>query len=467
MRSTTSQIATNVLHKHAAKVETALLPHQKRVIDRLRGTSGLVVAHGVGTGKTLSSLAAAEEADSALAMVPAALVANYEKEMQKHLRGRTKTKVRSAQTAVLRQNLTPTDLLILDEAHRARETGTKIHQHFKHYPAKKRMLLTASPVYNRPSDIAALVNLAAQDAVLPTGAEFNKQFIKRPAVGWGALLPWAQKKPTLKNKKKLQKILRSWVDYHNATGQDFPRRRDSLVQVEMSPTQSDLHDMAWGKLPLLSRLRIQSGLPPNKKDLASINQFQSQARQVSGSLRQFGGVELTPKLERALKDLKGNVKKPRHRAVVYSNYLDTLGEYGKALDAANIPYEMFTGKKSQKERKRIVQDYNKGRIKTLLISSAGGEGLDLKGTRQIQVLEPHWNDEKLHQVIGRAIRHKSHAHLPKKEREVHVQRYLTNPRPGLLRRIIGGTPTGVEQVLFDLSKNKTRLNEELLDLLQR
>ncbi len=467
MDKTTSRIAYNVLLKCAAKVDTPLLPHQQRVVDKLRNTPGLVVAHGLGTGKTLSSIAAGEEYNDALAMVPAALVANYEKEMEKHLKGRSKTKVRSFQTEVLRKNLTPTELLILDEAHRARDTSTKMHQHFSTYPAKKRMLLTASPVYNRPSDIAALVNLAAQDHVLPTGSEFDKKFIQQPDKGMMALLPWANKKTTLKNKSELKKKLRSWVDYHNTLGQDFPRRKDSLVHVQMSPHQSDLHDMSWGKLPLFSRMRIQSGLPPNKKDLSSINQFQSQSRQVGGSLKRFGSDELTPKMEQAVKDLQRRVKKPRHRAVVYSNYLDTLGEYSNALADKKIPHRVFTGQQSQDERKKIVDDYNAGRIKALLLSSAGGEGLDLKGTRQIQVLEPHWNDEKLNQVIGRAIRHKSHAHLPEKEREVQVQRYITNPRPGLLRRVVGGRPMGVEQVLFNLSKYKSELNQELLKLLKQ
>jgi len=43
-----------------AAVTTPLEPHQQRVIDRLMNQDGLVVAHGLGSGKTLSSIAAAE-----------------------------------------------------------------------------------------------------------------------------------------------------------------------------------------------------------------------------------------------------------------------------------------------------------------------------------------------------------------------------------------------------------------------
>ena len=76
-----------------------------------------------------------------------------------------------------------------------------------------------------------------------------------------------------------------------------------------------------------------------------------------------------------------------------------------------------------------------------------------------------WNEEKLNQVIGRAIRHKSHAHLRTREREVTVQRYLTYPSPGILRRMVGSKPMGVEQALYNLSQSKTELNKELLGLL--
>ena len=56
----------------------------------------------------------------------------------------------------------------------------------------------------------------------------------------------------------------------------------------------------------------------------------------------------------------------------------------------------------------IVNNYNEGKYKVLLLSSAGSESLDLKNTRQIHIMEPYWNEGKIIQVIGRAIRYKSH-----------------------------------------------------------
>jgi hypothetical protein len=85
----------------------------------------------------------------------------------------------------------------------------------------------------------------------------------------------------------------------------------------------------------------------------------------------------------------------------------------------------------------------------------------------VQVLEPHWNEEKLDQVIGRAIRHKSHAELPEDKRNILIQRYLTHPKPGLWNRFMRKDPMGVEDVLSGMSKNKKDLNEQVRELLRQ
>ena len=456
-----------------AKTEltTKLLPHQRRVVEKLSKRPGLVVAHGLGSGKTLASIAAAArmEGDN-LALVPAALQSNYKKEIEQHTQGDVPVEVGSAQRAALRMESGPSNLLILDEAHRGRETKTKLHQLIREYPAEKKMLLTASPVYNKPSDIAALVNMAASGDLLPEGAAFDKRYVKIPDQGVLSARIFGVKKPELANTKELKEVLDDWVDYHPASGKDFPARMDSIVPVSMSRYQSKVHDAALGKLSPEARRRLRAGLPIDKKEIAKLNQFQSQTRQVGGSMGKFTtrAAKTSPKVLRAVSDLNRQVgQNPQHRAVVYSNYLDTLDDYGTELDKKHIPYATFTGKMKKKEREQAVNDFNQGKLKALLVSSAGGEGLDLKGTRQVQVLEPHWNEEKLKQVIGRAIRRGSHSHLPKGQRNVMVQRYLAHPKPSIFERMSKKTPEGIEHYLYNKSKEKEDLNQQLVRLLEK
>ena len=455
-------------------LKTNPLPHQERVVRKIENQPGLVVAHGLGSGKTFASIAAAVrlQPNKTQVLVPAALRVNYEKEIQKHVKGGVPgLEIGSLQRAALR-GVKDTDLLIVDEAHRARDPGSKTHRELKKALSSKRLLLTASPVYNRPSDIAPLVNLAAGDNKLPTGTEFENRYVQKPGKGFMAMMPWAQKQPKLIRQGELAPVLRKWVDYHRSQGGDFPTRKDESISVSMTERQTELHDMAWGQLPIMARMRLRAGLPADKKDLASINAFQSQARQIANSEAKYVAegedASASPKVTQAVKDFMSlSEKNPRHKAMVYSNYLATLDEYKSNLDEQGIPYGEFSGRVKKKDRKQIIQDYNAGKLKALLVSTAGGEGLDLKGTRQVQVLEPHWNNEKLNQVIGRAIRHGSHSHLPPKERTVAVQRYESHPR-GPIRKFFGLSPRrGIDQVLSTMSTNKEKLNEELISLLEK
>ena len=55
-------------------------------------------------------------------------------------------------------------------------------------------------------------------------------------------------------------------------------------------------------------------------------------------------------------------------------------------------------------------------IKVILLSKAGNEGLDFKCIRQIHILEPWYNLNKIEQIIGRCIREGSHLSLPPEKR---------------------------------------------------
>jgi len=63
-------------------------------------------------------------------------------------------------------------------------------------------------------------------------------------------------------------------------------------------------------------------------------------------------------------------------------------------------------------------------IKVFMITSSGAEGISLKNTRYVHILEPYWHPVRMEQVIGRARRICSHENLPDDERRVNVYLYL-------------------------------------------
>lgn len=132
--------------------------------------------------------------------------------------------------------------------------------------------------------------------------------------------------------------------------------------------------------------------------------------------------------------------------IVYSNYvhmegieileiyLKYFGFYNwmktKELKSGKFGITEFHGGiKEFSERYDGMKAYNKisnkdgSQIKVMMISSAGAEGLSLRNVRQIHIMEPHWNEVRITQMIGRGIRQCSHSDLPMDEREVRVFRY--------------------------------------------
>lgn len=79
------------------------------------------------------------------------------------------------------------------------------------------------------------------------------------------------------------------------------------------------------------------------------------------------------------------------------------------------------------EVKALTSEDNKegNRIKIVLISKAGSEGIDLKFIRQVHILEPWYNMNRIEQIIGRAVRNFSHKDLPFEKRNVEIFMYGT------------------------------------------
>lgn len=467
-----------------ALVQTALQPHQQRVVDRIQKEDqpGLVVAHGLGSGKTLTSIAAQEALNMpADIVVPAALQANYQKEVIKHLQGESQERsIQSMQNVAVKNQRPDKDMLIIDEAHRARDPGSKTYQTLSKNKAQKRLLLTGSPFYNHPVDIAPLVNMAAGKTVLPSNQqEFERQYVSQAKVspGLSGRLRGIRSGtvPTLNKKREeeLRQHFGKWVDYHPGSEVDYPTVEREDINVEMTPEQLGVYETVMNKAPAWVAYKIRKGLPPSKQEAQQLNAFLSGVRQISNTTAAFQPDEehQDPKIQKAFENLKKNLdENPRSKAVVYSNFLESgLDPYKRRLREAGISYGEFTGEMPKAQRDELVRQYNANKIRALLLSSAGGEGLDLKGTRLMQILDPHWNEEKIKQVEGRGVRFRSHAELPEEERKVLIQRYLaTRPRVGLAEKFRLKDPGGSsDQYLAQRAAEKERLIQQFRELLPK
>jgi hypothetical protein len=221
-------------------------------------------------------------------------------------------------------------------------------------------------------------------------------------------------------------------------------------------------------------------------------------------------------------------------SLVYSQFLtaEGLGIFGYALEANGYNHIEFTGSEANPEFteetkasmmrrgdkrfmyftgaqspiiRKVILDLFNGRIsqlpqkiqetmraagyeelgnktgeicKIIGITGAGAEGISLKFVRAVHIMEPYWNDVRLEQVKGRAVRICSHAELPPEERTVSVFTYFMYFSPADLASQAGHPARVIEtlrmrdkgitsdQKVLELSKNKKKLNSNFLTILK-
>lgn len=118
-------------------------------------------------------------------------------------------------------------------------------------------------------------------------------------------------------------------------------------------------------------------------------------------------------------------------------------------------------------------------IKVFMITSSGSEGINLRNTRYVHLMDPYWHPVRSEQVIGRARRICSHKDLPQPLQTVEVFVYLMVFSEAQLKsdeaielkrkdlsKAIPKTPQTSDQYLFEISEIKARLTNQLTDAIK-
>ena len=97
-------------------------------------------------------------------------------------------------------------------------------------------------------------------------------------------------------------------------------------------------------------------------------------------------------------------------------------------------YAMITGdgllsgsSNNETEIKALINkdNINGEKIKVVIISEAGSEGIDLSYIRQVHIIDPWYNLGRIEQIVGRAVRNCSHKLLPFEKRNVEIYLHAT------------------------------------------
>ena len=106
----------------------------------------------------------------------------------------------------------------------------------------------------------------------------------------------------------------------------------------------------------------------------------------------------------------------------------------------------------------------------LMITQGGAEGITLKNTRQVHILEPYWNKIRHDQVLGRAIRTCSHETLPKGEQNVSAFIYVATldlkslkGKDFTVTKNDGGT---TDEHIMGITERKAKIMDRFMSLMQ-
>jgi hypothetical protein len=479
------------LAKAAALLDPASLqPQQREVADTAKeDEKRLLVYHSLGAGKTRAAIAAAETAGAPYtAVTPASLRPNFEKEVKKWT-DRQLPHHTVSYNAVAKGTVPSSDTLVFDEAHRLRSPDSLTTQHAKELAdqAKHLYLLSGSPIVNHPHDLAPMISMLTGKDFSPE--EFDNTFVDERKIspgfwGWLKGIPPATV-PAMKNEPYFENLLRGHVHYYAPQKPDVDTSEEHYVS-DLGPEQQSLYQGFWGQLPFILRWKLQSNFPLSKQELLRLSSFLSGPRQVSlstypfmrGNADAYKAYEQSPKLQLAVGKMLDALKAHKDwRGVAFSNFIDAgLTPYAAALAAHKIPYGVFHGGLGDAARKQVVDDYNSGKSRVLLLGPSGGEGISLKGTRLLQILDPHWNSTRTTQAIGRGVRFDSHVDLPADERKVLIQRFASRLPKTIWQKLwrhVTGEPDnprrdspGVDFYLEQMNARKDELNNQFLHALQ-
>lgn len=349
-------------------------------------------------------------------------------------------------------------LLIVDEIQNmVSEEGSYYHELYKiiHSSPKdlRIVLLSATPMFDKPNEIALTMNLLRLPKEIPIGKDFDKLFIRTIKKKNGTYTH------DVKNMDIFKQYIKGYVSFFRGAPKiAFPKMMIKYIECPMSDFQySAYRKVLKNENDNITKLKkVMKSL--DVSDLP--NNFYIGTRMISNivfpnkKINETGYESLTKKLiinnleKYSCKFYKimEKINRSSGKVFVYSGFKEFGGikSFVKILDAFGYSdyikqgegkkrYAIWSGDESMTIKEQIKNVYNMkdningSKIKILLGSPSIREGVSLTAVRQVHVLEPYWNISRLDQVIGRASRFCSHKDLYEEQRSVKVYIYIAVP----------------------------------------
>jgi SNF2 family DNA or RNA helicase len=183
---------------------------------------------------------------------------------------------------------------------------------------------------------------------------------------------------------------------------ELPPRTEILLTVEPSVAEAQL--LAAVKRQSLERLN-NANLPPEQRRVQVLAEIMRLRRAACHPDLVAPELKITSAKLEQLVELVQELTDNRHRALVFSQFVDYLTLVRERLDKEGIDYQYLDGSTSQKNRDAAVAAFQRGEGKVFLLSlKAGGVGINLTAADYVIHLDPWWNPAVEQQASDRAHR---------------------------------------------------------------
>ena len=413
-------------------------PYQERAVRDLQKRRGLLLIYGTGSGKTLCAILASQcflsnnKNGRVIFLAPnTSIKENFTKAMkgygvsdsdiqEKYI---IETYKSAAKVLAKLDSKKHKYFLILDEVHYINNYHSQgfynVFQLSKQ--SQKVLLLSATPIVNNVLDIIplmALIDPAVAQKFFTVGIEKGNEVMVLKSDFESAY-------EALKKDSDLSKVLSQMKAWLLPFRCNISIYRTSADDLKYYPTAKIIDNFFVMTRHQLDIYEVEEGKDKKEKGAGDNDTFRVNTRQVSNDL---GDQDYSPKMIYIFDLLKQKNKK----IVIYSAYQDSGIKYledrivsdlipKKDGTFKNLKYGKITGDTKDLDREKAKNDFNAGSINLLLITKAGSEGIDLKCTTDVIIMDPYFNDSVTLQVMGRGIRYKSHVgnDCPNKEVTIH------------------------------------------------
>lgn len=394
----------------------------RTVLRRMRGRG--ILADEVGLGKTieaglvLSELRMRGLADRVLVIVPAGLVDQWRDELERKFglptaiarsgstmapeagldRPITIASLATARRDPLLSRLTEAgwDLVIFDEAHRLRNPQSASGKLARRLRARYLLMLTATPVENRLSDLYQLVSLVAP-GLLGTPAEFRAKH------GAASL----ESKP--RNIEELRVRTRDVMVRHRRSDVAvmLPQRLAETVLVTPGADEAALY------ADIVRRVRAAAtGSGRTRLALRGLTRLAgSSPAAAAPTLAKHGWNDLAeraraigePDKVRVLVDLLRQHTTRGDKVLVFTGFRQTLDLLVAAVERAGLSTAVYHGSLTRTDKEAAIASF-RAEAPILLSTESAGEGRNLQFCHLMVNFDLPWNPMQIEQRLGRLHR---------------------------------------------------------------